>query len=153
MLVRHGESEWNVANKFTGWHDVDLSEKGKLEADAGGKALHEAGHSFDIAYTSVLKRAIHTCWRVLDGVDQASLTLIPSNIATLMCPWCFSKHLLFHHLCYSSFPYQAWLPTVRTWRLNERHYGGLTGLDKKETVAKHGADQVALGLSSNMLFW
>jgi 2,3-bisphosphoglycerate-dependent phosphoglycerate mutase len=108
VLVRHGESQWNVENKFTGWVDVELSEKGEKEADAGGKALKEAGYSFDVAYTSVLKRAIHTCWRVLTGLDQ----------------------------CY--------IPTHRDWRLNERFYGGLTGLDKKETVQKHGPDQVQI---------
>eukprot|EP00668_Euglena_longa_P015893 GGOE01020069.1.p1 GENE.GGOE01020069.1~~GGOE01020069.1.p1 ORF type:complete len:313 (+),score=100.84 GGOE01020069.1:75-941(+) len=106
VLVRHGESRWNQENRFTGWVDVDLSEKGQQEADAGGKALKQAGFTFDIAFTSVLKRAIHTLQRVLDGIDQ------------------------------------AWLPTVRTWRLNERNYGALTGLDKKETVKKHGPDQV-----------
>lgn len=108
VLVRHGESEWNQANRFTGWVDVELSEKGEKEASAGGKALCEAGYKFDVAYTSVLKRAIHTLWRVLDANDQ------------------------------------NWLPTIRDYRLNERNYGGLTGLDKKETVQKHGPEQVQI---------
>eukprot|EP00994_Dinema_validum_P000816 NODE_1159_length_1071_cov_155.068493_g895_i0.p1 GENE.NODE_1159_length_1071_cov_155.068493_g895_i0~~NODE_1159_length_1071_cov_155.068493_g895_i0.p1 ORF type:complete len:274 (+),score=57.56 NODE_1159_length_1071_cov_155.068493_g895_i0:53-823(+) len=108
VLVRHGESDWNKQNKFTGWVDCDLSEKGREEAKAGGKALKEAGYKFDVAYTSVLKRAIHTLWSVLDELDQ------------------------------------AWLPVNRSWRLNERMYGALTGLDKKETVAKHGEEQVLI---------
>ena len=106
VLVRHGESVWNQENKFTGWVDVDLSDKGRIEAAAGGKALKDAGLQFDVAYSSVLKRAIHTLWACLDGVDQ------------------------------------AYLPHKPDWRLNERMYGGLAGLDKKETVAKHGAEQV-----------
>jgi len=108
VLVRHGESVWNQENKFTGWVDVDLSEKGREEAAAGGKALKDAGLEFDVAYTSVLKRAIHTLWSCLDGIDQ------------------------------------AWIPQHMTWRLNERMYGALAGLDKKETVAKHGTEQVLI---------
>ncbi|AJJ63628.1 2,3-diphosphoglycerate-dependent phosphoglycerate mutase [Yersinia aldovae] len=108
VLVRHGESQWNNENRFTGWYDVDLSEKGRAEAKAAGKLLKDEGFTFDFAYTSVLKRAIHTLWSVLDELDQ------------------------------------AWLPTEKTWKLNERHYGALQGLDKSETAAKYGDDQVKL---------
>lgn len=108
VLVRHGESQWNNENRFTGWYDVDLSEKGRAEAKAAGKLLKNEGFTFDFAYTSVLKRAIHTLWSVLDELDQ------------------------------------AWLPTEKTWKLNERHYGALQGLDKSETAAKYGDDQVKL---------
>ena len=106
VLVRHGESQWNKENRFTGWYDVDLSEKGREEALKGGKILKEQGYGFDIAYTSVLKRAIRTLWIVMEELDQ------------------------------------LWLPVVRTWRLNERHYGALQGLNKAETAAKYGDDQV-----------
>jgi len=106
VLLRHGESEWNSSNRFTGWVDVDLTTTGRAEADKAGRALRDAGHAFDIAYTSVLKRAIHTLCRVLDAVDQ------------------------------------PWIPTVRSWRLNERHLGALTGLDKKQTADQYGAEQV-----------
>jgi 2,3-bisphosphoglycerate-dependent phosphoglycerate mutase len=106
VLIRHGESEWNKQNRFTGWYDVQLSEKGNKEAAAAGVLLKKEGYTFDIAYTSYLKRAIRTLWHVLEHTD------------------------LF------------WIPVHKTWRLNERHYGALTGLDKKETVDKHGADQV-----------
>lgn len=106
VLIRHGESEWNKANLFTGWTDVDLSEKGVEEAHAGGKALREAGYTFDIAFTSVLKRAIRTLWIVLDEMDL------------------------------------MWIPVHRAWQLNERHYGALQGLNKAETAAKYGDDQV-----------
>eukprot|EP00993_Chasmostoma_nieuportense_P002676 NODE_3450_length_964_cov_40.825568_g3301_i0.p1 GENE.NODE_3450_length_964_cov_40.825568_g3301_i0~~NODE_3450_length_964_cov_40.825568_g3301_i0.p1 ORF type:complete len:258 (+),score=67.05 NODE_3450_length_964_cov_40.825568_g3301_i0:59-832(+) len=106
VLVRHGESEWNKENRFTGWVDCDLSDKGRLEAAAGGAALKAAGYTFDVAYTSYLKRAIHTLWPILDALDL------------------------------------AWIPVQRDWRLNERMYGALTGLDKKETVLKHGTEQV-----------
>ncbi|CNJ21245.1 2,3-diphosphoglycerate-dependent phosphoglycerate mutase [Yersinia aldovae] len=108
VLVRHGESQWNNENRFTGWYDVDLSEKGRAEAKAAGKLLKDEGFTFDFAYTSVLKRAIHTLWSVLDELDQ------------------------------------AWLPTEKTWKLNERHYGALQGLDKSETAAKYGDEQVKL---------
>ena len=108
VLVRHGESQWNNENRFTGWYDVDLSEKGRGEAKAAGKLLKDEGFAFDFAYTSVLKRAIHTLWSVLDELDQ------------------------------------AWLPTENTWKLNERHYGALQGLDKSETAAKYGDEQVKL---------
>ncbi|WP_145573647.1 2,3-diphosphoglycerate-dependent phosphoglycerate mutase [Yersinia mollaretii] len=108
VLVRHGESQWNNENRFTGWYDVDLSEKGRTEAKAAGKLLKDEGFAFDFAYTSVLKRAIHTLWSILDELDQ------------------------------------AWLPTEKTWKLNERHYGALQGLDKSETAAKYGDDQVKL---------
>ena len=108
VLVRHGESQWNKENRFTGWYDVDLSEKGRGEAKAAGKLLKDEGFAFDFAYTSVLKRAIHTLWSVLDELDQ------------------------------------AWLPTEKTWKLNERHYGALQGLDKSETAAKYGDEQVKL---------
>ncbi|MBD8181950.1 2,3-diphosphoglycerate-dependent phosphoglycerate mutase [Pantoea agglomerans] len=106
VLVRHGESQWNNENRFTGWYDVDLSEKGRGEAKSAGQLLKKEGFVFDFAYTSVLKRAIHTLWNVLDELDQ------------------------------------AWLPVEKTWRLNERHYGALQGLDKAETAAKYGDEQV-----------
>ncbi len=108
VLIRHGESDWNKLNLFTGWTDVDLSEKGVEEATAAGKLLKEEGYSFDIAYTSVLKRAIHTLWHVLDGIDQ------------------------------------AYLPVVKDYHLNERHYGALQGLNKSETAEKYGEAQVHL---------
>lgn len=106
VLIRHGESEWNKLNLFTGWTDVELSEKGVEEAKAGGKLLKEGGYRFDVAFTSTLKRAIHTCWHVLDGVDE------------------------------------AYIPVVKDYHLNERHYGALQGLNKAETTAKYGAEQV-----------
>jgi 2,3-bisphosphoglycerate-dependent phosphoglycerate mutase len=108
VLVRHGESTWNKENRFTGWTDVDLSEKGRQEAKEGGQALREAGFTFDVAYTSVLKRAIRTLWTVLDELDQ------------------------------------MWIPVHRTWRLNERHYGALQGLNKSETADKYGEAQVKI---------
>lgn len=108
VLVRHGESEWNKLNLFTGWTDVDLSEKGHEEAKNAGKLLKDAGYDFDIAYTSYLKRAIHTLNHVLDEMDR------------------------------------AWLPVVKTWRLNERHYGALQGLNKADTAAKYGDAQVKI---------
>lgn len=106
VLVRHGESQWNQENRFTGWYDVDLSEKGKTEAAEAGKLLKQEGYTFDFAYTSVLKRAIHTLWHILDELDQ------------------------------------AWLPVEKSWKLNERHYGALQGLNKAETAEKYGEDQV-----------
>jgi 2,3-bisphosphoglycerate-dependent phosphoglycerate mutase len=106
VLLRHGESAWNKENRFTGWTDVDLSEKGLVEAGAAGTLLRDAGLSFDIAYTSVLKRAIRTCWIALDALDL------------------------------------LWIPTIKNWRLNERHYGALQGLNKAETAARHGDAQV-----------
>lgn len=106
VLVRHGESDWNRENRFTGWTDVDLSETGVAEAHEGGKLLREGGYVFDVAYTSVLKRAIRTLDIVLREIDQ------------------------------------VWLPVHKTWRLNERHYGALQGLNKSETAAKHGEEQV-----------
>eukprot|EP00931_Biecheleriopsis_adriatica_P052749 TRINITY_DN3073_c0_g2_i1.p1 TRINITY_DN3073_c0_g2~~TRINITY_DN3073_c0_g2_i1.p1 ORF type:complete len:312 (-),score=85.56 TRINITY_DN3073_c0_g2_i1:47-982(-) len=106
VFSRHGESEWNVANRFTGWVDVDLSEKGVGEAKAAGELIKSEGLKFDVCHTSFLKRAIKTCNLALESAD---LSYVPVN---------------------------------KTWRLNERMYGGLTGLDKKETVAKHGAEQV-----------
>lgn len=108
VLIRHGESQWNKENRFTGWIDVDLSEKGIGEAKKAGETLKKEGYTFDVAYTSVLKRAIHTLWNVLDGMDL------------------------------------AWIPVNRSWRLNERHYGALGGLNKSETAAKHGEDQVKI---------
>ncbi len=105
-LLRHGESSWNLENRFTGWTDIDLTENGKREAHQAGKLLREAGYTFDIAYTSVLKRAIRTLWIVLDELDL------------------------------------MWLPVIREWRLNERHYGALQGLNKSETAEKYGEDQV-----------
>lgn len=107
-LLRHGQSEWNLENRFTGWVDVDLTERGRSEAAQAGALLRETGIEFAAAYTSVLKRAIRTLWLALDGMDR------------------------------------MWLPTTADWRLNERHYGGLTGLDKKETAEKHGAEQVKI---------
>jgi len=106
VLMRHGESTWNRENRFTGWVDVDLTEKGINEAKAAGTMLQEAGLSFDIAYTSVLKRAIRTLWNTLDTMDL------------------------------------MWIPTHNDWRLNERHYGALQGLNKAETAAQYGNEQV-----------
>jgi len=106
ILLRHGESVWNKENKFTGWTDVDLSEKGIQEAEKAGEVLKNEGYAFDIAFTSVLKRAIRTLWIVLDKMDL------------------------------------MWVKVERSWRLNERHYGALQGLDKKETAAKFGDEQV-----------
>ena len=106
VLMRHGQSQWNLENRFTGWVDVDLTEKGREEAQNAGELLKAEGFQFDIAYTSVLKRAIHTLWITLDAIDQ------------------------------------DWLPVVKSWRLNERHYGALQGLNKAETAAKYGEKQV-----------
>ncbi len=108
ILLRHGESVWNRENRFTGWTDVDLSEAGVEEAANAGKILREEGYTFDVAFTSVLKRAIRTLWIVLDGMDL------------------------------------MWIPVYRSWRLNERHYGGLQGLNKAETAERHGDDQVLI---------
>ncbi len=108
VLLRHGQSTWNLENRFTGWTDVDLSSKGYKEAVESGRLLCEAGFKFDVAYTSVLKRAIRTLWIVLDGMDQ------------------------------------MWLPVERSWRLNERHYGALQGLNKAETAKIHGEEQVLI---------
>jgi 2,3-bisphosphoglycerate-dependent phosphoglycerate mutase len=108
VLLRHGESIWNQENRFTGWTDVDLSDKGREEAQAAGRLLKQEGFVFDVAYTSVLKRAIRTCWMVLDALDL------------------------------------LWIPNPRDWRLNERHYGALQGLDKAETAAKHGDAQLKI---------
>lgn len=108
VLVRHGESTWNDLNIFTGWADASLNKKGLGEAAEGGKLLKEGGFTFDVAYTSVLKRAIKTLWIILEELDL------------------------------------MYIPIVNTWRLNERHYGGLQGLNKQETVDKHGKDQVLI---------
>jgi 2,3-bisphosphoglycerate-dependent phosphoglycerate mutase len=108
VLVRHGESTWNRENRFTGWTDVDLSEKGRQEAREAGEVLRQGGYTFDVAYTSVLKRAIRTLWMALDEMDL------------------------------------MWIPVHRSWRLNERHYGALQGLNKAETAAKFGEDQVKI---------
>lgn len=108
VLIRHGESEWNKANLFTGWSDVELSEKGIKEAKEGGRILKEEGYDFDICYTSYLKRAIHTLQYVLDEMDL------------------------------------NWLPIIKTWKLNERHYGALQGLNKMETAEKYGEEQVKI---------
>lgn len=108
VLLRHGESVWNKENLFTGWTDVDLSERGVEEAVEAGKILKQEGYTFDIAYTSVLKRAIRTLWLTLDGMDL------------------------------------MWIPVVRDWRLNERHYGALQGLNKAQTAEKYGEAQVKL---------
>ena len=108
VLLRHGESTWNKENRFTGWTDVDLSEAGRDEAKQAGELLRREGYVFDVAYTSVLKRAIRTLWIVLDELDQ------------------------------------MWIPVHRHWRLNERHYGALQGLNKAETAAKHGEEQTKI---------
>lgn len=108
VLLRHGESVWNKENLFTGWTDVDLSEKGVEEAKEAGRLLKEQGFGFDLAYTSVLKRAIRTLWFVLDEMDL------------------------------------MWIPVVRDWRLNERHYGALQGLNKAQTTAQFGEEQVKI---------
>jgi 2,3-bisphosphoglycerate-dependent phosphoglycerate mutase len=108
VLVRHGQSVWNVANLFTGWHDVDLSDQGREEARQAGRELKATGIRFDYCYTSMLKRAIRTLWIALDEMDR------------------------------------VWLPVEKSWRLNERHYGALQGLDKAQTVAKHGEAQVKI---------
>ena len=108
VLLRHGESTWNKENRFTGWTDVDLSERGVAEAKEAGRLLREGGYVFDIAYTSVLKRAIRTLWIALDVLDL------------------------------------MWIPEEKNWRLNERHYGALQGLNKAETAAKHGEAQTKI---------
>jgi 2,3-bisphosphoglycerate-dependent phosphoglycerate mutase len=108
VLLRHGESIWNKENRFTGWTDVDLSEKGLEEAKKSATVLKKEGYTFDVAYTSVLKRAIRTLWLTLDGMDL------------------------------------MWIPVHRSWRLNERHYGALQGLNKAETAAKFGEEQVLI---------
>ncbi|HEV3332026.1 MAG TPA: 2,3-diphosphoglycerate-dependent phosphoglycerate mutase [Bryobacteraceae bacterium] len=108
VLLRHGESAWNKENRFTGWTDVDLSEKGREEAREAGVVLKSQGYAFDVAYTSVLKRAIRTLWMVLDEMDL------------------------------------MWIPVHRSWRLNERHYGALQGLNKAETAEKFGEAQVKI---------
>jgi 2,3-bisphosphoglycerate-dependent phosphoglycerate mutase len=107
-LLRHGLSEWNKENRFTGWTDVDLAPEGVAEAHEAARLLKEGGYSFDVAYTSVLKRAIRTLWTVMDDMDL------------------------------------MWIPVFRHWRLNERHYGGLQGLNKAETAQKYGEDQVKI---------
>ncbi|GAA6140198.1 2,3-diphosphoglycerate-dependent phosphoglycerate mutase [Hydrogenophaga sp. 5NK40-0174] len=106
VLIRHGESTWNLENRFTGWTDVDLTPTGVSQAMSAGKLLKAEGWDFDVAYTSVLKRAIHTLWHVLDEMDR------------------------------------TWLPVVKDWRLNERHYGALQGLNKAETAKEYGDEQV-----------
>ena len=108
VLLRHGESTWNLENRFTGWVDVDLTETGIEEARSSGRLLKEEGCVFDLAFTSVLKRAIRTLWIVLDEMDL------------------------------------MWIPVERSWRLNERHYGALQGLDKAETATEHGEEQVRI---------
>jgi 2,3-bisphosphoglycerate-dependent phosphoglycerate mutase len=108
VLIRHGESVWNKENKFTGWSDVDLSDEGNEEAFKAGKQLKKDGFTFDLAYTSVLKRAIKTLWNVLNTMDL------------------------------------LWIPVIKDWKLNERHYGALQGLNKAETAAKYGEEQVKI---------
>ena len=108
VLLRHGESTWNKENRFTGWHDVDLTERGRDEAREAGRLLKEGGYAFDVAYTSVLKRAIKTLGIALDTLDQ------------------------------------LWIPVTKSWKLNERHYGALQGLNKAETAAKHGEAQTKI---------
>ena len=106
VLLRHGQSQWNLENRFTGWVDVDVTPLGREEARRAGELMKAEGLQFDVAHTSVLKRAIRTLWSALDVMDQ------------------------------------MWIPVHNTWRLNERHYGGLQGLDKAETSAKYGEAQV-----------
>lgn len=106
VLLRHGESQWNKENRFTGWTDVDLSEKGIEEASKAGRTLKENGFVFKVAYTSFLRRAIKTLWLTLEEMDQ------------------------------------MWIPVYKTWRLNEKHYGNLQGLNKSETAQKYGEEQV-----------
>src|SRR5262249_8453401 len=108
VLLRHGESTWNKENRFTGWTDVDLTDRGREEAAEAGRLMKESGYAFDLAYTSVLKRAIRTLFMALDVMDS------------------------------------LWIPTEKDWRLNERHYGALQGLNKAETTAKHGEAQVKI---------
>ncbi len=108
VLMRHGESQWNSENRFTGWVDVDLTETGQSQARQAGALLKANGYQFDLAYTSVLKRAIRTLWNTLDAMDQ------------------------------------MWVPVFHSWRLNERHYGALQGLNKLETAAKYGEEQVLI---------
>jgi 2,3-bisphosphoglycerate-dependent phosphoglycerate mutase len=108
ILLRHGQSQWNLEDKFTGWVDVDLTAEGEAQAKKGGELIKAAGIAIDRCYTSVLTRAIRTSWLALHAADQ------------------------------------AFVPEVKDWRLNERHYGGLTGLNKTETAARHGADQVKI---------
>jgi 2,3-bisphosphoglycerate-dependent phosphoglycerate mutase len=108
VLIRHGESQWNLENRFTGWTDVDLTENGLREAREAGRLLRQEGFDFDLCYTSVLKRAIRTLWTIQDEMDR------------------------------------MWLPVVHSWRLNERHYGNLQGLNKAETAAKFGEEQVKI---------
>lgn len=108
VLLRHGQSQWNLENRFTGWVDVDITEQGAAEAKQAGELLKAEGFEFDMVFTSVLKRAIRTMWTVLDEMDQ------------------------------------MWVPVTRSWRLNERHYGALQGLNKAETAEKHGDDQVTV---------
>jgi len=108
VLLRHGESQWNKENRFTGWVDVDLNDKGREEAHEAARLMAAEKYEFDVAYTSVLKRAIRTLWTVLDDMDM------------------------------------MWIPVHRSWHLNERHYGALQGLNKAETAAKHGEDQVKI---------
>jgi len=108
VLVRHGQSDWNQKNLFTGWYDVDLTAQGRTEAQQAGRTLADAGLTFDIAFTSVLVRAIRTLWLILDEMQL------------------------------------MWIPVEKHWRLNERHYGALQGLDKAQTAAKHGAEQVKI---------
>lgn len=108
VLIRHGQSTWNLENRFTGWNDVDLTDQGVREAITGGKLLKEEGYTFDLAFTSVLKRAVKTLNLVLDQMDL------------------------------------DWIPVVKSWRLNERHYGALQGLNKAETAQKHGDEQVLI---------
>ena len=105
-LLRHGQSQWNLENRFTGWTDVDLTQQGEREAREAAQLLRQDGFAFDIAYTSMLRRAIRTLWIVLDGVDR------------------------------------MWIPVVHSWRLNERHYGALQGLNKQETAMRFGEAQV-----------
>lgn len=108
VLLRHGQSEWNLSNRFTGWTDVDLTDRGMAEAEEAGRLLRQTGLGLDVAFTSVLKRAIKTLWLTLDKMDR------------------------------------TWIPVIRSWRLNERHYGALQGLNKQETADEYGLEQVQI---------
>ena len=114
VLIRHGESQWNKENRFTGWTDVDLTEKGIAEAKEAGRTLKAEGYTFDVAFTSVLKRAIKTLYYVLDEMDL------------------------------------LWIPVYKSYKLNERHYGALQGLNKSETAEKYGEEQVKSGAEATM---
>jgi 2,3-bisphosphoglycerate-dependent phosphoglycerate mutase len=142
VLVRHGESEWNDLNIFTGWADAALNAKGVKEARQGGELLKEAGFTFDVAYTSVLKRAIKTLWLVLEEMDLMYIPIVSLMECLMLSPL---PILLTKPISFLTFSLLFKITIqVNTWRLNERHYGGLQGLNKQETVDKHGKDQVLI---------